>query len=134
MQSDKPGQLIQVWFPGGHGCVGGGSQQERGLSDRPLEWMLNHVSGLNLSVDTRNVEYGKTNGDIEYGVKPMYNAPFKLATSPLGYKSRELPEGSSTDDLDLSALKRWNDKTCNYRPANLEHKLGSALDTWVARS
>ena len=36
-----PGQkLIQTWFPGDHGCVGGGSWYKRGLSNIALEWMI----------------------------------------------------------------------------------------------
>jgi uncharacterized protein (DUF2235 family) len=131
MESDQSGQLSQVWFPGGHGCVGGGSQEERGLSDRALEWMLNNVVSLGLSVDAKNVEYGKINGDVEYGVKSMYKAPFKLATSPLGYKTREFPDTSTFSDLDLSVKKRWKDKTCNYRPGNLKKKFGIELDAWI---
>ena len=129
MESTRPGQLSQVWFPGGHGCVGGGSKEERALSDRALEWMLNHVDGLGLSVDVNNVEYGEINGKIEYGLKPRYDAPFTLATSPLGYKTRQFPETTTFSDLDISVKKRW--KTGNYQPQNLRDKFGTELDQWI---
>ena len=48
---DQSTKLHQVWFPGGHGCVGGGLLQERGLSDRALEWMLSHMEAIGLAVE-----------------------------------------------------------------------------------
>lgn len=131
MESDRSGQLSEVWFPGGHGCVGGGSEKERGLSDGALEWMLSNVSSLGLSVDPENVEYGRTNGDVEYGIKPIYNAPFDVAKSALGYKTREFPPTSTFSDLFLSVKKRWKNRACNYRPKNLEKKFGIELENWT---
>ncbi|MFM7292906.1 MAG: DUF2235 domain-containing protein [Planctomycetia bacterium] len=120
MESTQPGQLSQVWFPGGHGSVGGGVEEEQGLSDRALEWMLNHVAALGLSVDPSN---------IEYGLKPMYDTPFTLETSPFGYKTRQFPETTTFSDLDISVKKRW--KTGNYQPQNLRDKFGTELDQWI---
>lgn len=48
MESSKENQVIQVWFPGGHGCVGGGCKQECGLSDAALLWMMEQVEQLGL--------------------------------------------------------------------------------------
>lgn len=131
MESERSGQLSQVWFPGGHGCVGGGSEEERDLSDGPLEWMIKKVAELGLSVDTNNIEYGKVNGETEYGLRPVYSSPFVLAESRLGYRARELPPTTSFADLDLSVKKRWKDPNCRYRPECLELKFGTELDTWT---
>jgi len=30
MKSDRPNQVKQVWFPGEHGCIGGGTEQTQG--------------------------------------------------------------------------------------------------------
>jgi uncharacterized protein (DUF2235 family) len=127
MESDQSGQLSQIWFPGRHDSVGGGSEKERGLSDGALEWMLSNVAALGLSVDPKNIEYGKTNGSVEYGIKPMYDAPFELAESSL-IRTREFPPTSTFSDLHLSVKKRWKDKTSNYRPKNLEEKFAVELD------
>ena len=132
---DQPTKLSQVWFPGGHGCVGGGVEQERGLSDRALEWMLSHMEAIGLAVERGNIEYGVVNGQPQYGIKPAYNTPFEMAKSPLGYRTRELPAATSfTNDLDLSAKQRWHDTACKYHPANLNAKFGPELDRWTEES
>jgi len=128
MESDRTGQLSQVWFPGGHGCVGGGSKDERGLSDGPLDWILNSVASLGLALDKSTVEYGKLNGETEYGVYPAFDAPFAVPESLLGYRSREFPAGTTLADLDKSVKQRWHDAKCNYRPRNLQQKFGKELD------
>ncbi|NEQ41472.1 MAG: DUF2235 domain-containing protein [Okeania sp. SIO3I5] len=45
--------LRQVWFPGGHGCVGGGTKRESLLSNNALLWMIASIKdiGLNLEFD-----------------------------------------------------------------------------------
>jgi uncharacterized protein (DUF2235 family) len=128
---DQSTKLSQVWFPGGHGGVGGGSEQERGLSDRALEWMLSKATAIGLAVDPTNIEYGMVNGKFEYGIRPVYNTPFVLPKSALGYRPRELPSTTSFEtDLDISAKKRWHDPACNYRPTNLEVEFAAQLNRW----
>lgn len=130
MDSDLPGQLSQVWFPGGHGSVGGGRLEERGLSDGALQWMFDNVKALNLNVDENNVEYGKENGEMRFGVRPMPKAPFPVAESRLGYTARMLPVNFSFNDLHISAKERWQDPQCHYRPDNLRQVCGAELDAW----
>jgi uncharacterized protein (DUF2235 family) len=132
MESDQADQLSQVWFPGGHGCVGGGSLDERGLSDRPLKWMLENIAPLGLFVDESNVEHGKESGKSIYGIMSDYSAHFSLARSRFGYVERVIPETSSFSDVDLSTRMRWKDKRCNYRPKNLERRFAKELDAWSA--
>jgi uncharacterized protein (DUF2235 family) len=51
MQDKKPkGDVEQVWFSGVHSDVGGG-YKETGLSDLPLIWMMDRLSGLGLDLD-----------------------------------------------------------------------------------
>lgn len=129
----QPTKLSQVWFPGGHGCVGGGLEKERGLSDRALEWMLGMVTPLGLSVDVKNIEHGNVDGKPVYGIRPAYNAPLESPTSSLGYKTREIPETTRfSDGIDISIKRRWKDKACNYRPQNLEKRFGKDLDGWTS--
>jgi uncharacterized protein (DUF2235 family) len=128
MDSDVPGQLSQVWFPGGHGSVGGGMEEERGLSDGALQWMFDNVKALHLELDENNVEYGKEDGVMKFGVRPTPKAPFPLAESKLGYKVRQLPKNFNVNDLHQSVKTRWRDPQCNYRPENLQQVCGAELD------
>lgn len=128
MDSDVPGQLSQVWFPGGHGSVGGGRIEERGLSDGALQWMFNNVKALHLDLDENNVEYGQEDGKMIFGVKPMPKSSFPVAKSRLGQKMRQLPSNFTLDDLHVSVKERWQDPQCNYKPENLKQVCGAELD------
>lgn len=49
---DAPNQrLIEKWFPGEHGCVGGGTKENAPLSDGALKWMIESIKGLNLGLE-----------------------------------------------------------------------------------
>ena len=39
-----PEQVTEYWFPGDHGCVGGGSRYKRGLSDTALHWIAEQAT------------------------------------------------------------------------------------------
>ncbi|MCU0541223.1 MAG: DUF2235 domain-containing protein [Oscillatoriaceae cyanobacterium Prado104] len=115
MESSKnppDNQVTQVWFPGGHGCVGGGSKEECGLSDGALLWMMEQVEKLGLVLD-------KT--CVEDPIEPNYAAPFdntpefpfNLAGTILRHRI------SSCGDLHESVKQRWQDPKCHYRPENL---------------
>ncbi|GAA4736601.1 hypothetical protein GCM10023216_32320 [Isoptericola chiayiensis] len=47
---DVPGRVQQVWFPGGHGDVGGGSEHA-GLSDVTLTWMAHELAAVGVVLD-----------------------------------------------------------------------------------
>ncbi|NNU27798.1 DUF2235 domain-containing protein [Isoptericola sediminis] len=48
---DSPeGRVRQVWFPGGHGDVGGGGPRS-GLSDVALEWMVGELREVGVAID-----------------------------------------------------------------------------------
>ena len=74
---DQATELSQVWFPGGHGCVGGGSEKDRGLSDGALDWMLKKVTALGLSVDRTKISYENQYGEIVSGVTLTTAFPLK---------------------------------------------------------
>ncbi|MFW6093164.1 MAG: DUF2235 domain-containing protein [Pseudomonadota bacterium] len=48
--------LEERWFPGTHGCVGGGERGVRALSDGPLVWMINEARAVGLVFDTALVD------------------------------------------------------------------------------
>jgi len=116
MEVDKthPGQFSQVWFPGTHGSLGGGSEDHR-LSDRPLVWMLDNLKSLGLSIN-------------EDPIEPSCDAPITPKKSIFGNEVRELPETTTFSDLDISVKQRWQ-KCSNYRPPNLE-RFRQELDSW----
>lgn len=119
-------QVVQVWFPGGHGCVGGGSQEESGLSDGALLWMMEQVEALGLALDKSY---------IQHGVHPNCSARFdntsKWPFNVAGTAPRQF-EGD-VSNLHESVKNRWTDLNINppYKPAipeiqmMLEQELGA---------
>ncbi len=81
-------QLRQAWFPGGHGCVGGGMDENLGLSDAALLWMMEQIGelGLKLEFDPSRVEGGIkpdplidfNNAPGFYGLAGMHDRPISL--------------------------------------------------------
>lgn len=116
--SDKnPNQVIrEVWFPGTHGCVGGGTLANQGLSDGALQWMVQQVSALNLALDPRLSESllldPLLSFDTSLGI-------FRLA----GVQDRDI---EPTDAWHESVQKRWCDRP-DYRPKKLQAALGDKL-------
>jgi uncharacterized protein (DUF2235 family) len=112
---DAPKQkLRQVWFPGEHGCIGGGTPAYRGLSDTVLKWMLDQISDLELKLEFEPNAIKDIQPDYKV---PFQNKPgfFKLA----GIKLREVV-AETIDDLHESAIKRFESPDIPYRPKNLE--------------
>ncbi len=111
-------RLIQKWFPGDHGCVGGGSKEQSGLSDAALKWMIDSIDelGLGLEIDTIVIPTGVSpNPDADYKVEPK--SIIGKMTKILGTKVREVSD--NFDDLHESVKIRWHDRT-DYRPNNLQ--------------
>jgi uncharacterized protein (DUF2235 family) len=111
---DAPKQkLRQVWFPGEHGCIGGGTPAYRGLSDAALKWMVDQISDfeLKLEFEPEAIEDIKPDYKVPFQNQPGF---FKLA----GIKLRQV--GETIDDLHESAIKRFESADIPYRPKNLE--------------
>jgi len=111
---DAPNQkLRQVWFPGEHGCIGGGTEAYRGLSDTVLKWMLDQISDLELKLEFEP--------DAIKDIQPDYKVPFKNDPGFFkwaGIKLREV--GDTIDDIHESAIKRFESADIPYSPKNLE--------------
>ncbi len=101
--------LRQVWFPGGHGCVGGGTEKNRGLSDTALKWMIDEVAriGLKLEFDFSLIEL-KMNPASDFFNKVGF---YRLS----GTIDRTIADSA---ELNESVMQRWRDR-CDYRPKNL---------------
>lgn len=112
MKPAHEGQLTEVWFPGGHGGVGGGTPANSPLSNGALLWMIESVERLNLGLkfDRHKIEDG-----VNVDVSIQTNDDLK---SPLFKGMRSMP---SEAVLHQSVYHRWH--LCRwYRPKNLaEH-------------
>ena len=119
-------KLSQVWFPGDHSAVGGGSKARSGLSDAALDWMMEMVGkfGLGLSFDQSKIPMGVNPnhvGDFDNGLRGIYRLT--------GRRDRRIT--GSFDDLHLSVKRRWQGRA-DYRPKNLKSRFGDQLDQWTA--
>ncbi len=114
-----PNQVKEVWFPGGHGCVGGGTKENSPLSNAALLWMIEEVEKLGLSFDRNKIEKGiSTDPSIYFGdeLRP-----------PFSKHIREIPPNAN---LHPSVSQRWN--ACSwYRPGNLHLSIKSPLASEV---
>ena len=111
-------RLIQKWFPGDHGCIGGGLKEQSGLSDGALQWMIDSIKqlGLGLEIDTSVIPTGvHPDPDAEYKVEPK--SIIGKMTKILGIKIRDVSD--NFDDLHESVKIRWHDLK-DYRPSNLK--------------
>ncbi|WP_036482840.1 DUF2235 domain-containing protein [Myxosarcina sp. GI1] len=144
----KPGDgfeeksLKQVWFPGDHGCVGGGSDEIIELSDGcqlntldlskvALEWMAEEAKQLDLDLDLKlvkdcgdlasNQKYLIGNKNIREFVNKILRATLKPIQDKLSsfvIKERDLSKFKDLEkDFDESVIDLWCDR--NYRPNNL---------------
>jgi hypothetical protein len=86
--------LKEVWFPGGHGCVGGGSVQERELSDAALEWMIDQIENPIKHSDRHKLGLAFDRNKVEDGMNPDYKCKFdsnvKWFYTLLGMIDREI--------------------------------------------
>jgi uncharacterized protein (DUF2235 family) len=100
-------QVKQVWFPGGHGCIGGGTQVNSPLSNAALLWMMEEIEALQLGL---SFDLPK----IEDGVQTDASIFFSLASG--SSFDRKIP---TTDAFHPSVQQRW--LVCPwYRPEPLE--------------
>jgi len=126
---NNPNQVLrQVWFPGAHGCVGGGTEETQGLSDGALQWMMEQITDLRLGLDLDPTA-------IEYGIKPDYTIPFDNEPHGIyeltGRILRKITDIShDLQEFHGSVKHRWHYE-CQppYRPDNLKD-YKDALDSW----
>ena len=109
MQPAQPGQVREVWFPGGHGCVGGGTRINSPLSNAALMWTIESVEnlGLGLKFDRSKIEDGIATDPTAHFENEL-RFPFSAAI-------RIIPAGVV---FHSSVYNRWQlDRS--YRPKNL---------------
>ncbi|MGF1600601.1 MAG: DUF2235 domain-containing protein [Thermosynechococcaceae cyanobacterium] len=119
--------LHQVWFPGNHGAVGGGTEAQSALSNAALVWMIEQMGqmGLPLALDPKN---------IEGGLQQNHAAPFDQNLGLLGLAGARWREiRDDFDNIHLSTRRRWCDLP-DYKPLNLADKYKEALKAYCDQS
>jgi uncharacterized protein (DUF2235 family) len=109
MQPAQAGQVAEVWFPGGHGAVGGGTKATSLLSNAALLWTIESIEklGLGLKFDRTKIEDG-----IATDPHTRFGGGWKL---PFSTRLRAIPAGAT---FHASVFDRWQlDR--HYRPQNL---------------
>lgn len=145
--SGGPGTTLkQVWFPGDHGSVGGGSWEKRGLSTRCLRWMIDEskAAGIDLGISTAALRQKKVE-DHSISLANLVRPPFRRANRSL--------KGVSFADIDETAKRRFLEspdpaarsiplqqhfarelstlKLPNLRPSTPATQLNPGQGTWV---
>ena len=116
---DFNGTLKQIWFPGNHGCVGGGTNQiiklpgnceseTLDLSRNALEWMAKEAMQLGLGLDLNLISQPDRSGK-----------PRKIEVSQNIFTEERNISGFNdlAKDFDESIIDLWCHH--NYRPNNL---------------
>lgn len=120
----NPEQVVkEVLFAGEHSCIGGGKKDYQGLSDYPLQWMINQAKKLGLEFDSTESE------SEEFQIKPDPTIKFDNSVKGLSALGGEEWRSFNTKVVTVhhSVVKRL--KACSdYRPKNLEPFLQDLLD------
>lgn len=104
-ESERPQDILQVWFAGIHSDIGGGySESESGLSKFPLIWMLEEAANAGLTFDEEVRDVISHSGTLAHGKESFVPANMQetlhvslntlwwlLEIIPLQVRWRELP-------------------------------------------
>jgi uncharacterized protein (DUF2235 family) len=122
-------RLKQIWFAGDHGCIGGASRTERGLSDVTLQWTIDEIAnfGLGLSIDPLSIQSSGLQDDgtkepFKLGIYPNPLTPFiKKEGGIIQFGAKQILRPiDAYENLHASVKIRWQQMQPAYRPKNLE--------------
>ncbi|HIK16738.1 MAG TPA: DUF2235 domain-containing protein [Leptolyngbyaceae cyanobacterium M33_DOE_097] len=99
----------QVWFPGEHGCVGGGTPAHMPLSNAALKWIVTAIADLGLKLEFEELDLA-IDPTVDFDNQPRF--PFNLAP----VIQRDVNNGFEA--LHQSVAQRWQGRA-DYRPENL---------------
>lgn len=127
----------QMWFPGGHGSVGGGGDR-RGLSDLALEWIWDGArqAGLDLDTSPQSPLFRLASSHTENLVNRIKRRGFNAVSFVMDRLPRgdRHPGPERLHEISPIARRRWKERPENlpdgqaYRPITLL-ALASELDT-----
>jgi len=108
-------QLTQLYFPGTHGGVGGGSKEMEPLSDSCLHFLIEEMKrrGLGLQVYQDRIPLGDANVIVPHKEPSTL---WKFIDNITGTKMREI---SSIHELHLPSVKARYQARPEWRPQNL---------------
>lgn len=117
--ADWPGQLEQAWFAGVHSNIGGGYTPD-GLANEALHWIIEKAEGLGLQFNSAYLNF----------FAPVYYSELKdsmtTAYRMMGRNIREIGAHLEHGEaVHRSAIDRFNDAKCAYRPENLKRHIDS---------
>lgn len=129
------GTLKQVWFPGDHGCIGGGSKEVLGLSNGALKWMaeeateLGLVLDLSLAEDTSFIDY-KTSFDNQSFLEEILEGYRDI--NKINEQLEENFKFDLNESFHNSVKQRWCDQSLQYKPENLQEFLKGKQINWCS--
>jgi uncharacterized protein (DUF2235 family) len=106
----------QKWFPGGHGCVGGGGD-DGGISLAPMLWVAEGAARAGMAFDQGELDHYAS---LAHPEAKFAQGSFNLGEfiiEAVGAKDRVGP--ATLDEVGLSTHIRWN-AVQSYRPKPLE--------------
>ena len=121
--------LTPLWFIGNHGAAGGGSEENKALSDIAGLWVAKKLA------ERGNVGYNLEALDRTF--KPDYAAnptsdfkPESFLWKIAGFERRDIPKNA---EFDMTVLKRF-DQVAHYKPQHVEERLIIAVAAAKAAS
>ncbi|HSM82527.1 MAG TPA: DUF2235 domain-containing protein [Nodosilinea sp.] len=139
MQQSQPnidaGQVLhQVWFPGGHGAVGGGDLASLPLADGALLWMIDTIQrtlklGLEFDLSAVQSNPAVPRSAHSYSIQPQPAA--RVEAKPVPWPLRQLRQVPSDAVLHQSVFERWRALGTAYRPSNMPAPLVAQLNDSV---
>lgn len=106
--------LEQLWFPGDHGCVGGGVRAVRELSDGPLLWMIGEAEKVGLEFDhSQKTAFTRLDPLIDFHDRTglLYD---------LTGLSIDRTGPATIEEISTDAHKRWS-ALGDYEPKTIKH-------------
>lgn len=131
-------KLIQLWFPGDHGCVGGGSWYKRGLSNLTLKWMVEDIIhkelNLKLALDlSRIVDTDPSGKILTTKIDPLIYFPTDIDSIYEELENgRKIPEDVKLHPSIIQRKKFLGD--LYNHPEQIEQRLNEFLDTMEMES
>ncbi|GCA78083.1 phospholipase effector Tle1 domain-containing protein [Microcystis aeruginosa] len=120
---ENPEQVVkEVLFVGEHSCLGGGKKEYQGLSDYPLQWMINQAKKLGLEFDSTTSESEEFQIKLDPTIKFDNTVKGLLGGEQWRYFNTKVV---TVHHSVVKRLKAFSD----YRPKSLEPFLQALLDS-----
>ncbi|MGX6648361.1 DUF2235 domain-containing protein [Maricaulaceae bacterium MS644] len=121
-------QVVEMWFPGHHGGVGGGEREARPFADAALLWMVREAEAAGLTFNPDLADIARPN--------PLAAMPRPKGLQRPGNRSRTLPKPVAKVRLHQSVKARYFAMQ-DWRPESLAplfQALDEERDTWLEAS